>query len=124
MTEDVVAWSNVFWDGDGPFVAGGDQLVRRPFTWLRLPRDESELVDLVELEFGLVGGGTFAVTICKVINDRAMMRLWPTGPLKLDSPASSNGDIQLGWGGVIVADDVGPAEIAWVDKSSVLVSRG
>lgn len=124
VAEDVVAWSDALRDGDSPFIAGGDQLVRRPATRPRAPRDESLLVNLIKFEFSLVGGATFAVAVGEVINDRAMMRLWPGGPLKLHSPASSNRDRQRRWRGIIMADDVGAAEIAWVDESGVLVSRG
>lgn len=121
MPKDVISWGNTAGYGDSPAVVGGEKFVSGP-----LPRDYGTIekpfaVNLVELEFGLVYRGTLAITVGKVVDDGTVMRVWPFGPLDLDSTTSRNSGVQSCRSGSFVADDVGVTVIPRVDKPRVFV---
>ena len=55
VTENIVSWSNVGWDLDGPGVVVLDQIVGSPVSWGSRAIDETSTADLEELKVGNVG---------------------------------------------------------------------
>lgn len=105
VTHDIVAGSNAAGDGHGPAVVAGDQIVGGP--GVVTAADEALLIDLEELELGLVDGGAVAVAVGEVGDDRTLVTLGPGSPLQLDLLASSDLSRDSAVFGVLVADNVG-----------------
>lgn len=106
VTSDVVAWCNVAWDGRGPGVVVGNQLVRGPGAWNGGVADKSTLVDLEPLQSGFVGILTFGRALGKVGDDWAVVAVWPDSPLEGDLATSLDWGVGTSGGSVQVADDV------------------
>jgi hypothetical protein len=106
VTEDIVAGCDVGWYGHGPAVVRRNELVAGPGAWWRSVVDQTTLVDLEELERGLVHICTVAVARGEVVEDRAVMAIWPWRPLQLDGVTSGDFCCQSARFGTLVADDV------------------
>lgn len=123
VAEDVVAGSEAGGDLDGPGVAVGNEVVRGPVTGVGA-RVEASLVELDELERGLVDRGEVAGDGGDVVGDGAVVGLGPGVPLEGDGTTS--GDLG-GAGnrlGLLVADDVGGGKGIGSDEAVVLVGSG
>lgn len=121
VPKDVIPWGNTAGYIDSPAVVGGKKLVSGPLARDFGAIEEPFAVNLVELKFRLVYRGTLAITVGKVVDDGTVMRVWPLGPLELDSATSRNSGVQSCWSGSFVADDVRVTVIARVDKPRVFV---
>lgn len=69
VTENVVSWGDGRRNGDGPAVVFGDELIRGACARVGA-RDDTTLVDLEELESGLVDGFARTIAVGQVVNDR------------------------------------------------------
>ena len=107
VAEDVEAGGDAGRDLDEPGVVVGDQLVRRPGARSVGAVDETDLVDLEELERVLVdrlaAGGA---TACEIVDDGALVGLGPCVPLNEDAVSGWYDGVALGVGGIPVANDV------------------
>jgi len=106
VTDNVVTWGNAGGDLRDPGVVVGNELVGSPGTGDGGVVDETNSVNLEELEGGLVNSLAFTVAVGKVGHDWTVVRVWPGGPLELDVVTSSNDGVGLSVGSVQVADDV------------------
>lgn len=107
VTEDIVSWGNRLGDFDEPGVVVLDQLIVTPDTGDARAINNTDTIDLEELKGGLVNRGTVGLAAGKVVNNRAMVRFGPWGPLKADAVSGVDLDVALTSGSVLVADDVG-----------------
>jgi hypothetical protein len=106
MTEDVVAGLDGTGDSDGAAVVVADQVVGSPGTRDAAVIDETSLVDLEELQSGLVDGGAVAIAVGQVGDDRAVVRLGPLRPLQLDAATCLDGSRDGSILGTLMTDDV------------------
>lgn len=88
VAEDVVAGRDGLGDGHGPGVVVGDQLVSAPGSGVGSIADQTDLVDLEELQCRLVNAGAVSGALGEVVDDWAVMAARPRGPLKLHDVAS------------------------------------
>ena len=126
VTHDVVACLEVLWDGRGPTVTVGDELVGCPDSGsvggtCRL-RD-AQLVNLEEFERRGIDLGAVAIATGHVGHDGPMVRIWPSIPLKLDIISSSGGGALGTRSGLLVTDDFGAVVIVWIDVAVITVTR-
>lgn len=121
VAQDVVSGLQVGRDLDLVAEVVAEDLVGGPGAWGGAG-DEALLLDLDELERGLVHGGR-VVRRCKVVNNRAVVRLGPGVPGSSDRAASSDGGVvEHTVLGALVADDVGVRVGAGGDEA--VVRRG
>jgi hypothetical protein len=101
VAENVLARSNALWDGYGPGVVVGNELVRSPLAVL-----ETGSVNLEELKVGRLGGGGI-LNLGEVVDDGTDVGRGPGGPRDVELATSS--DLRdLGTGGcVLVAGNLG-----------------
>jgi hypothetical protein len=124
VAEDVVTGLNAAGDGDSAAVVIADQVVGGPGAGNGGVINEATLVDLEELQGGLVDRGAVAIAVGQVGNDGAMVRLGPFSPLELDAATGLDrgGD---GTGlSTLVADDVRRSIRRAVDVTQVSGSIG
>ena len=121
VAEHVVPRRDARGDSDSPAVVVGDQLIGCPRTREWIVVDQADTVDLVELQGGFVDRGAFSVAVSKVVDDRAVMTLWPSSPLELDFPPGFDRGRCLTWGGAQMADDLWGSVVVWVDEASTLI---
>ncbi len=81
VAEDIVSGGDVGWNRDGPRVIVGDKLIRGPCTWDSCIINESNTINLEEFKCSLVDSLAITTTISKVIDNWAVVRGWPSGPL-------------------------------------------
>jgi len=115
VTENVVTGGDAVWDGHGPGVVVGDELVRSP-----LAVRETSGVDLEELKVGRLGGGGI-VDLSEVVDDGADVGLWPGGPGNVELATGSDLS-DLGTSScVLVASNLGGIVVhGGVDETVVL----
>lgn len=106
VTEDVVAGGDGGRDLDHPAVVVVDQLVSTPGAGDLGVADETDTVDLEELQIGLVDGLAAAVAARQVVQDGTVVGVGPGGPLDVDLLTGTDDNVGLGVCGVLVADDV------------------
>jgi hypothetical protein len=106
VTEDVVTGRDAAGDSDSAAVVVADQVVRSPGTRDAAVIDETSLVDLEELQSGLVDGRAVAIAVGQVGDDRAVVRLGPLTPLQLDATTGLDGSRDGTRLSTLVADDV------------------
>jgi hypothetical protein len=82
------------------------------------------LGNLEELEGVLVNAGALAVARCKVIQNRALVRIGPGVPLEGDLATGRDSRVQLGVGGASVARDIGASKGVGGNESKVGSSVG
>lgn len=121
VTEDVVTWCDVGWDGESTSVVVSNQSVGSPGSRWGRTIDETTSLDLEELECGLVVGSTVTSTLGEVVDDWSVMRLGPCGPLELNGSAGRNSRRFSSVRGILVADDVSVGVLAGSNEAVVLV---
>jgi hypothetical protein len=125
VAKNVVARRNGFRDLHHPGVVVGDELVVAPGAWHLRVVHQPYSVDLEELERSFVDRCTGCSARRQVVYNGSVMRFWPRGsPLELNAITSSNFDIGLRVGGVLVADDVGRVVLAGGDEAVAGVGGG
>ncbi|GJC98596.1 hypothetical protein ColKHC_07422 [Colletotrichum higginsianum] len=102
VAPDVLAGLQGGGDGDLPGEVLGDELVGSPAA-----AGETSLLDLEELERGLVDGGAVVTARGEVVDDGALVGLGPGVPEDLELVTGGNLGGQGSVLGVAVADDVG-----------------
>lgn len=107
VTENIVAGSDGLRDLDHPAVIVLDQLIITPGTRDVRVVDQTNAVDLEELERGLVNCLATVTTVGEIVHDRTMVRLGPFCPLDVDAVTCLYSDVTLGVGRVLMANDVG-----------------
>lgn len=117
VTKNVVTGSDGLGDLDHPAVVVLDQLIVTPGTRNIRVVDQTNAVDLEELERGLVNCLAAVTTIGKVVHDRSVVRVGPCGPLDVDAVTCLHTDVTLGVGRVLVADDVGRGVVLGGNKA-------
>lgn len=106
VAEDVVARGNILGDLHEPGARVSDEYVGAPVTGVG-PVDVANLVDLEELERGLVDGFAIAVTVGEVVQNGSVVRIGPNDrPLDGDGVTRLDGCVAAGGCGVLVADNV------------------
>lgn len=123
VAEDVVTWCNALRYGNGPGVLSSNELIGSPETRLCIPTDQTPLVNLIELQCGLVNHGARPMAIGKIVDHRAVMACWPVCPLERNTPSCLNLNVALAWGGPRVANGIWSAIVAGSDISKVSVIR-
>lgn len=121
MAQDIIAGSDALRDLNRPSLARGEELIGRPMAGLRVPGYEAFLVDLVEFQGCFVYGRTLPIAVGEVIDDGAVVGVWPCIPLELHASACGYFDGGLAWGGSFVADDVGIGVCFWEHEAVILV---
>jgi len=106
MTSDIVAWLDSLWDDGGPAVVVRNELVRSPSARDSGVVDETDGIDLEELQVCLCHTFARAVAVGKIGDDRAVMRVRPWGPLELNRVSGSYGSRGLTRCGTEMADDL------------------
>lgn len=119
MTQDVVTGSNVAGNSDGVAVVVGNQIVASPCARDVAVVDETLLVDLEELERGLVDLGAVTVAVGQVGDDRTMVTLRPFSPLKLNILTSCHRSRDGTGLRTLVTDNIRVREGAGRDKAQV-----
>ncbi|KAJ4063429.1 hypothetical protein NW761_015276 [Fusarium oxysporum] len=110
MAEDIGTGLDVLRYLNEPAVVVGNELVRAVGTGVT-GLDETNLVDLEELEGLLVDGLTAGRTARgQHVNDRSLVALGPVGPLDVDLVTGLDLGVTLGVLSTAVADDVCRAE--------------
>jgi len=110
VTEDIGTGLNVLRDLNEPAVVVGNELVGAVGTGVT-GIDETNLVDLEELEGLLIDGLTASRTARgQHVNDRSLVALGPVGPLDVDLVTGLDLGVTLGVLSTAVADDVCRAE--------------
>lgn len=84
VTDNVVTGSDIRWNGGGPAVVVGDQVVGSPCTGDTAVVYETGFVDFEPFQCGLVDTGTVSVAVRHVSEDWSVVRRWPCGPLDVD----------------------------------------
>ena len=84
VAQDIIAWGNVGWDLDSPGVVVGDHVIVGELWWGGADICHADTVDLEELESGLVDARAVAIAVCEVVEDWAVVGLWPLSPLQRD----------------------------------------
>lgn len=107
MTEDIVPIRHGLRNRKGVCVVVLDHVVAGPGTRGVTAVDKTLLVDLEKLQTGLVGLGAVTVTGSQVVEDWAVVALWPFGPLQFDLGAGFHVGCQGTGFSVLVADYVG-----------------
>ena len=128
VAQNVVAVLDGLWDRDVPRAVGlAEDIIRPPpgFAAADAELQLAHLLDLEELQLGLVDGGAVAVAGCQVGDDGSVVRLGPCRPVQVDDAAGGDrGGGLLRVGGVDGADNVGAVDGAAVDGTQVGVPRG
>lgn len=124
VPKDVVARGDVCRDLHEPGACVGDEHVRGPEARVG-PVDPADIVNLEELEGGLVYRLAVAVAVGEVVQDGPVVRVRPDdGPLDGDRVTRVHGRVATGWGGVLVADDVACLIGVRGDEAVVCVAGG
>lgn len=119
MTENIVSISHGLRNRKGVRVVVLDHVVTGPSTWGVAAVNQTLLVDLEELQAGLVGLGAVAVARSQVVQDRAVVTLGPLGPLQFDLGAGLHVGSQGTGLCVLVADNVGRLVFAGRHESEI-----
>lgn len=119
MAQDVISVGNGLGHGKGVGVVVLNHVVTGPGTWGVASIDETLCVDLEELQTGLVDLGAVAVAGGQVVEDGAVVALWPFRPLHLDLGTGLHGSSQSTGLCVFVADDIGALVVFGTDESKV-----
>jgi hypothetical protein len=106
MAHNIVTSRNPGRNSHSPLIPSSDKFIARPSTGGRRAIDQTIFFDLEELQRGLVDRGAVAVAGGEVGDQRAVVRLWPVGPLDVDARACSDSGAQGSVCCVAVADDV------------------
>lgn len=121
MAEDVVARFEVCGDLDEPRAIIGDEDIGCPKARVGSV-NVADLIDLEELQRGLVNRLAVAVAGREVVKDGPVVRVGPgNGPLDGDGVARLDGCVATGWGSVLVADDVAGLVGVGCDETIVCV---
>ena len=123
MAEDIIARRDRRRDLHHPGVIVGNHLVRAPHAGDGFLLDDSDAVDLEELQRGLVDGLAAAVAAREVVDHGAVVALWPGGPLQADLVAGCDDGVAARVGRVQVADDVVCGEGVGRDEAVGCVGR-
>lgn len=94
-----------------------DEVVRGPGAGRAGTADESRLLDFEEAQGARAGRGRVAVDLCKVVDDRAVVALWPGVPLELQSVSSVDRNGVRSRLGGLMASDVRSAEVSWLNET-------
>ena len=140
VTKDEVAWCNVCWDLHGVGEVAGCvgvlardphrgrrttlttvDVVRAPLAWRNAAILQTNGVELEEVEVGLGDLSAITIAASHVVDDRAVMAIWPGVPDEVDGAASGHWDVGGTWSGLLVADDIARTVSIWGDKTIVLV---
>lgn len=125
VAQDVEAGSNVGRDLDEPAVAVLDELVGAPLAGGGGAVDEADLVDLEELESGLVDGlAAGGAAVGEVVDHGTVVGLGPGVPLDGDLVTSRDNSMAFGVGRVTVADDISRGESIRSNEAVVRVFGG
>jgi hypothetical protein len=119
VTENVVTSGNGARDGHSAAVVGGNEIVRCPFTRDVAAIDQTSLIDLEELEGGLVDLGAVTLAVGHVGDDRAVVALGPLSPLQLDGTTGLDLCGDRTGAGLLVTDNVGARVAGGVDEAKV-----
>ena len=119
VAEDVVSWGDGGWDGDGSGQVVGHQSIGSPGTWSSRVVEETRLGDLEPLEGGLVDGSAITTAVCEVVDDWAVVRLWPCVPVQINVSSSGDRCRESSVLGSVVADDIASCELGWRDESEI-----
>lgn len=123
VAEDVEAGGDVLGNLDEPAVAVLNELVGTPLAGGGGTVDKADLVDLEELEGGLVNGlAAGGAAVGEVVDHRTVVRLGPGVPLDGNLVTGLDNGMALGVGRVAVADDIGRGESIGSDKAVVGVA--
>jgi hypothetical protein len=115
VTENVLAGGNGRGDGDGPRVSVGDEVVGSPSSRVGA-RDEALLGNL-----GKAQGASVGVEGGEVVDDGALVGVWPGVPSQRHALAGGNLDKVGGGAGALVAGNVGRLSSVGLDESVVQV---
>jgi hypothetical protein len=102
VAEHVVASLDGAGDSNRPTVVVAPQVVGGPGA----RTDETSLIDLEELQGGLVDGRAVAIAVGQVGDNGAVVALSPLAPLQLDAATSLDRSRDGTGPGILVADDV------------------
>jgi hypothetical protein len=119
VADDVVARGDVLRDLEDPGEVVVHEDVGAPVAAEGALVDQAALADAHPLEGGLVDGLAVARTPGDVVDDGALVRLWPGVPLEEQLGAGLDLCVDGGGGAVGVADDVGVVELGGLDEAVV-----
>jgi hypothetical protein len=104
MAEDIVAGSNRLGDLHHPAVVVLDELVVAPDTRDSRVINQSDTIDLEELERRLVNRLARTVARSQVVNNRSVVSIRPLSPLQVDLVSRRDSNVALGVRGIERAD--------------------
>lgn len=119
VAKDVFSGRDTGWDGHTPRVVIGDHVIGCPVARRRASVDEAGLVNLGKSQARLVNCRAIITTRGEEIENGAVMRFRPFGPLQVESRPGRDRDICTAGRGLLVADDIRRGVVA--DESIVKV---
>lgn len=122
MAQNIVSRCDGVRDCYSPAVVGGDKLVGSPCAWDGGVVDQTTLINLDEVQRGLIHGRTVAIAVGEIGDNRTVMAIGPCGPLELDSASCSNRGRNRSRCGILVADNVWVGILSGIDESQVCCS--
>jgi hypothetical protein len=119
VTENVAARGDAAGDGNSVAVVVADEVVGSPGAGNVAVVDKTGLVDLEELQRGLVHGSAVTAAVSEVCDNRAVVRLGPLGPLQLNLATSLDRGREGTVFGILVADNITARVGGAVDEAVV-----
>jgi len=114
MASNVVPRGDARGDVHRPAVVVGNELIGTPGPTAGRARNQTNCVDLEEVEACFVHGLTGSITtICEVCDDWPVVAVGPWSPLELDGATSGDSGMGIRILGVQMADDVWAGIVRW-----------
>lgn len=119
MADDIVSWREFGGDDSRTGEVVADELVSDPVSG----GDNGGLGDFVPAERARAEVGAIAVARGNVVDDRALVAVWPCVPCELNQVSSIDIGIEFASGSALVAIYIAAANLRWFYKAEILVER-